>query len=72
MLKGKGNKMTKTNNHPVPSGRDLMENIEYSPYYKVAMEMIRRKNIDNPSIADLFEAFHEIAKVDNKINKGVK
>lgn len=64
--------MTKTNDYPVPSGRDLIEDIEFSPYYGVAMEMIRRKNIKDPTIADLFEAFHEIAKVDNKINKGIK
>lgn len=64
--------MTKTNNHPVPTAQNMVENIEYSPYYKVALEMIHRKNIDNPTIADLFEAFHEIAKVDNKINKGVR
>lgn len=61
--------MTVKNNYPVPSGKDLIENIEYSPYYKVAMEMIRRKNIEDPTIADLFECFHEIAKLDNKINK---
>lgn len=64
--------MTKTNNYPVPSGRDLIEGIEYSPYYKIACEMIRRKGIENPNIADFFEAFHEIAKIDNKINKGGK
>ena len=50
--------MTKPNNHPVPTARDLIENIEYSPYYKVAIEMIRRKDIKDPTIADLFEAFH--------------
>lgn len=64
--------MTKYNNHPVPSAKDLLNNIEYSPYYSVACEMISRKGIETPNIADLFEAFHEIAKVDNKINKGEK
>lgn len=64
--------MTKANNFPVPSARDLIENIEHSPYYKTAIEMIKRRNIKDPTIADLFEAFHEIAKVDNKINKGKK
>lgn len=68
--------MTKTNDYPIPSGRDAVENIEFSPYYNVAMEIIGRKNIEhkNPDyyIADLFEAFHEIAKVANKINKGIK
>jgi len=64
--------MTKTNDYRVPSGQDLIEDIEYSPYYKVALEMIKRRGIKDPTIADLFEAFHEIAKIDNKINKGVK
>ena len=64
--------MTKTNNYHVPSGRDLVENIEYSPYYNVALIMIERRNIIDPTIADLFECFHEIAKVDNKINRGEK
>ena len=63
--------MTKPNNFPVPTARDLIENIEYSPYYKVAIEMIRRKDIKDPTIADLFEAFHEIAKIANKLDKGV-
>ena len=64
--------MTKTNNHRVPSGADLVENMEYSPYYNVAQEMLSRRGIDEPNIADILECFHEIAKVDNKINKGVK
>lgn len=64
--------MTKTNTYPVPSAEDLIENIEYSPYYKVALEMIRRRGIIDPNIADLFECFHEIAKIDNKIHKGKK
>jgi len=64
--------MTKTNDCSVPSAKDLLENIEYSPYYKIALVMMDRKGIVDPDIADLFEAFHEIAKIDNKINKGRK
>lgn len=61
--------MTIKNNHPVPSGRDLMENIEFSPYYKIALEMLKRKGIEEPNIADLLETFSEIAKVDHKLNQ---
>lgn len=64
--------MTKTNNYPVPSAKDLVENFENSPYFNVACEMLRRRGIEEPNIADYLECFHEIAKIDSKINKGVK
>ena len=61
--------MTKRNDYKVPSGRELMENIEYSPYYNVAIKMLQRKGVIPPyNIADILECFHEIAKVDHKIN----
>lgn len=62
--------MVKTNNHRVPTGKNLVEGIPKSRYFKVACEVLYRRNIDKPNIADFFEVFHEIAKVDNKINKG--
>ena len=64
--------MTKTNDYPVPSAKNLAECIPHSPYFNVACEMLRRRGIDDPNIADYLECFHEIAKIDNKINKGVK
>ena len=51
---------------------EWVESIERSPYYRVACEVLRRNNVDDPNIADLFEAFHMIGKIDNKINKKVK
>jgi len=64
--------MTKIKIINAPSGRDLMENIEWSPYYKVAMKMLHKRGIDNSNIADLFECFHEIAKIANKLERGEK
>ena len=61
--------MNKTNNYRIPTGKNLVEGIPNSPYFKVACEVLYRRKIDKPNIADLFEVFHEIAKVDNKINK---
>ena len=46
-----------------------IESIARSPYYTVACEILRRSPKDDPNEADLFEAFHKIAKVDHKINK---
>ncbi len=64
--------MTKSNNYKVPTARSLAENIESSPYYNVATIMLRRRGIDNPNIADLLEAFHEISKVAHKLDKEKK
>lgn len=62
--------MTKHNNHPVPSGRDLMRNIEQTPYYKTAMIIMAIDGIHDPDLHDLFEAFHKIGKYANKLDKG--
>jgi len=64
--------MTKIKPIDAPTGKQLMENIEYSPYYRVALKVLSRRGNDNPNIADLFETFHEIAVADGKLNKGVK
>lgn len=50
--------------------KELNKWFRTSPYYKVACKMIYNEKIDDPTPADMFEAFHEIAKVDNKINQG--
>ncbi len=49
-----------------------IESIGRSPYYNIACEMLRRNKVNDPNVADLFEAFHEIAKIDNKVNRNIK
>lgn len=53
----------------VPTAQEIVDNLIYSPYYPIACRMIEEREIDDPTIADVFEAFHEIAKIDNKINR---
>ena len=64
--------MTKIKIDKIPDVRKWMENIEYSPYYTVAIKVLERRGIDDPNIADLFETFHEIAVMDGRLNKGEK
>lgn len=64
--------MTKIKIDKTPDVRQWMENIEYSPYYVVALKVLERRGNDNPNIADLFETFHEVAVADGKLNKGEK
>jgi len=61
--------MTKIKIDKIPDVRKWIENIEYSPYYSVARKILDRRKIFEPNIADLFETFHEIATIDNKINQ---
>ena len=61
--------MTKINIAHVPTTEDIFDGLVMSPYYNVAWIYMERKGIKDPNIADLLEAFHELAKVDNKINK---
>ncbi len=50
--------------------KDLtMEYFDASPYASVVCAIFEQKGIIEPTMADLFEAFHEVAKVDNKINQ---
>ncbi len=62
--------MSKTNNHRIPSAKELVNGISNSPYYNVAWIYLDRKGIIEPDIADILEAYHEIAKIDNKLNQG--
>ena len=69
--------MTKIKVDKIPSVRKWMEDIEHtSPYFSIAIQMLKRRNNYNPTrpefITDLFEAFHEIAKVAHKLNKEKK
>ena len=68
MEKGDNN-MTKIKVVNAPTAEEIFDNLSMSPYYNVAWIYMERKGIEDPNIADLFEAFHEIAKVDHKINK---
>lgn len=61
--------MTKIKTVNAPTAEQLFDNLPNSPYYNVAWVYMERKGIEDPSIGDLFEAFHEIAKIDNKVNK---
>ena len=61
--------MTKINTAHVPTAEELFDGLVMSPYYNIAWIYMERKGIKNPNIADLLKAFHELAKVDHKINK---
>ncbi len=62
-------KINLENNYkPIPVKDLTLEYLTISPYYSVAWKYMKRKGVDDPSFADLFDAFHEIAKIDNKIN----
>lgn len=61
--------MTKINGINAPTPEEIFDNLPNTPYYHVAWKYMDRKGIEDPTIADLFEAFHEIAKVAHKINK---
>lgn len=50
----------------------LDEYLSISPYYHIAWKYMEQKGITDPSVADIFEAFHEIAKIDHRINKNKK
>ena len=64
--------MTKINDLNAPPSKprkNYLDNLEYSPYYTLALRICREKwNIINPNILHIFLAMDQIAKVDNKIN----
>ncbi len=63
----------KLNNYKPTPLKDLtMDYLNISPYANIACEIFKRKGITEPNAADLFEAFHAIAKIDNKINRKIK
>lgn len=64
--------MTKINSNNVPSAEEIFDGLVMSPYYNVAWIYMERKGIEDPNIGDILEAFHELAKVDHKINKKQK
>jgi hypothetical protein len=68
--------MTKTNpnNHYKPTPvKDLKEDyFSISPYFNVAREIMTVNGIENPNVPDLYDAFWEIAKVANKLDKEKK
>lgn len=68
--------MTKIKIDKVPNVKSWIKKIEDAPYYSVAIQILKKRNNYNPMsisfTADLFETFHKIAKVDNKIHKGRK
>lgn len=62
--------MTKIKNlKNVPTTEELVEGIPNSPYFPIACKMLWQSDIDDPNIGDLLQCYHEIAKVDNKINQ---
>lgn len=61
--------MTKIKIKNPVSSKDIVDNIIYSPYYPIACRMMEERGIKDPDLADLFETFHEIAKIDNKVNR---
>lgn len=52
--------------------KQFINNISISPYHNIAWSYLERKGIIEPSVVDILEAYHEIAKFDNKMNRGVK
>ena len=67
-------KITGLNAPPSKTPKDYLDNLEYSPYYTLALKICREKwNIINPDIGHVFLAMAEIAPLDNKLNpKGEK
>lgn len=61
--------MSKMKLGKVPTAQEMVDGIIYSPYYPIACKMIDERGIEDPTIADILECFHEIAKIDNKINR---
>lgn len=51
---------------------EWVNSIQRSPYYSVVCEILRRSPVDDPNFADMMEAFHMCAKVDNIVNKKAK
>lgn len=61
--------MTKIFGTPDLTIEELFDSLPTSPYYNIAWKYMEKKGIKDPNLADLFEAFHEIAKIDNIVNK---
>ena len=55
-----------------PNSNQLYETIINHPYYSVGLKCVEKRKIKNPNILHLILEYYEIAKVDNKINRGVK
>jgi len=64
--------MTKDIGLPTLTVEELYDNLENSPYYNIAWKYMEKTGVKNPCILDMFVAMHEIAKIDNKINKKKK
>lgn len=53
----------------MPTSKEFVDNLPNSPYWKTAYEVLYRRGVDKPNIADILETMQEIACVDNKINQ---
>ena len=62
-------KITNLNAPPSNPPKDYLDNIQYSPYWKIAWKICEEKwCINDPNILHILLAMAEIAQVDNKIN----
>ena len=50
----------------------LLDNFENSPYYNITSQYWERKRVYEPTYLHALLAFGEFAKIDHRINKGVK
>lgn len=58
----------KLNLKNVMTGEELMDGIiNKSPYYKIMIKMLLKKDNHTPNIYDILKCYHEIAKVDHKL-----
>jgi hypothetical protein len=64
--------MTKIKPINAPTSEQIFDNLSNSPYYSIAWKYMEKKEINDPTIGDLLIAYHEISKIDHKINKKEK